>query len=92
MSDRNDEILPDKNCGFAVGYTIVIEMSGACHDKQLVAIDINLRYLVRFECVLNRKRMKPVILLKLLKLSFRRFEQSDPDKLGFAPAIDGLIQ
>jgi len=71
---RNDEILPDKNCGFAVGYMIVLKMSGACHYEQLVAIDIDLRHLVRLECVLNRKRMKSIVLLKLLKLSFRRLE------------------
>ena len=92
MPNRDDEISPDKNCGFAIGYVIVLKMSGACHYKQLVAININLRHLVRFECVLNRKRMKPIVLLKLLKLSFRRLEQSDPDKLGFAVAIDRLVQ
>jgi len=92
MPNRNNEILPDKNCGFAVCYVIVLKMSGARHYKQLVAINVNLRHLVRFECVLNRKRMKPIVLLKLLKLSFRRLEQSDPDKLGFALAIDRLVQ
>jgi hypothetical protein len=68
------------NCDFAVGYVIVLKMSGARHYKPLVAININLRHLVRSECVLNRKRMKPIVLLKLRKLSFRRLEQSDPDK------------
>jgi hypothetical protein len=35
--------------------------------------------------------MKPIVLLELFKLSFRRLEQSDPDKLGFALAIDRLV-
>jgi hypothetical protein len=42
------------NCGFAVGYVIVLKMSGARHYKRLIAININLRHLVRLECVLNR--------------------------------------
>jgi hypothetical protein len=35
--------------------------------------------------------MKPIVLLKVLKLSFRRLEQSDPDKLGLALAIGRLV-
>ena len=52
----------------------MLEMSGARHHKQLVAINVDLRQLVRFERVLNRKRMKPVVFLELLELSFRRLE------------------
>ena len=74
MPDRNDEILPDKDCGFAVGDVIVLKMSGARHYKQLVAININLRDLIRFECILDRERMKSIVLLELFKLSFRRLE------------------
>ena len=74
MPDRNDEILPDENGGFAIGNVIVLKMSGACHDEQLVAINIDLRYLVRLERVFDCQRMKPIILLELLELFFRRFE------------------
>jgi hypothetical protein len=35
-----------------------------------------------FERIFNRKGMKPVIFLKLLKLVFRRLEQSDPGRVG----------
>jgi 4-hydroxythreonine-4-phosphate dehydrogenase len=43
MPNRNDKILPDKNCGFAIGDVIVLKMGGARHHKQLVAINVDLR-------------------------------------------------
>ena len=92
MPNRDDKILPDKNCGFAISDVIVLEMSSARHHKQLVAVNVDLRQLVSLERILNRKRMKPVVFLELLELSLRGLEQSDPDKLGFALAIDRLVQ
>ncbi len=74
MPNRNDKILTDKNGCFTIGDAILLKMSGARHDKQLVAINVNLRQLVCFERIFNRKRMEPVVFLKLLELSLRRLE------------------
>jgi hypothetical protein len=74
MTNRNNKILPDKDGGFTVGYVIVFKMGSACHYKKLLTINIDLRHLVRFEGILNRKRVKPIVLLKLLEFLFRNFE------------------
>ena len=92
MPNRDDEILPDKNCGFTIGDAVVLEMGCARHHKQLVAINVDLRQLVRFQRIFNRKRMKSVVLLELFKLQLWGLEQSDPDKFGFSLAIDRLVQ
>jgi hypothetical protein len=74
MPNRNDKILPDKDGCFAIGDVILLKMSRARHDKQLIAVDVNFRQLVCLERILDRERMKPVVLLELLELSFGRLE------------------
>ena len=82
VAHGNDVILADEDRGLAVGDLVVLQMRGACHHEQLVSKDVYLGQLMRFQRILDRQRMEPIIFLKLPQLSFGRLEQPNPDELG----------
>jgi len=54
VSDRDDVVAADEHRGLAIANLAIVQVRGASHDEQLVAIDVHLRHLVRLQRVFDR--------------------------------------
>ena len=60
--------------GFTVGDNLILKPGSQRDHEQLIAVDIDLRMLVGFQSILNRKRVKALVLLELPKLLLGRLQ------------------
>ena len=58
----------------------VVEMRGQQDNEQLIAVDIDLRKLMRLQCILDRKRMERERIAEDQRFGNRRCREIDPDE------------
>ena len=78
MTDRNQISFADEQMGFAERNAVAVELGGARHDEQPVAILFDLRSLVGVIGVLDREIVQLELPLHAFQERRVRFVQSDP--------------
>ena len=89
MAHRDDVGATDKDRGLAVLDTVALEMRRARDHEQLIAENVDLRQLMRLQCIFDGQRMQAVLLGKCPQLSLGRLEKPHPDKLRFLVGARG---
>jgi len=78
MADRDDVSLADEQVRLAEGDALVLELRGARHDEQRVAILLDLRPLMRVIRVLDREVVQLELPLQAAQQRHVGFVQADP--------------
>lgn len=80
MAHCHHVALAGEDVGLAVADLAVLEMRGAQHDEQQLAVDFQLRPLVRHQRVLDREIVQPEAQLHRPQQRLVRLLQADPDE------------
>ena len=86
---RDDMAATGEDMGLAIGDAGAFEMGGSSYDEELLAIDVDLRQLMRPERVLHRERVEVEPGLERAEFFLRGVGQADPHELG-VPQLQAL--
>ena len=81
MSHRDDELPAHENGRVAINNSIPLQLGRADHQKQMVAVNVNLGQMLGIKRVFHGKRMKAKMVLNALKCTIVGFMQPNPDEI-----------
>ena len=91
MADADDVVLADEDAGFAEHHLALIELGGAQHHEQRVAVDLELGHLMRAQRVLDRQLVQPELRLQDAQVLLGRLVEADPDEVALLARPRGAV-
>src|SRR3982750_4659571 len=84
--------MSDEDRSLSIGDPVAVECGRACHDEQLITVDVDLRQLVSVDRILDGKWMKAILCLQGPHFLARRIADADPHEFRFVRrAVDPLV-